>query len=93
MRLQVLISVAIFATIAACSSVKPKHTTLPETRYVDRPVKVYVEIDKELTKRVPWERGVTPDKSMEAAKMRGEVAEQYERQLKAIEQVQGKAVP
>ena len=77
----------------ACAGNRARQCPPPETRYVDRPVKVFVEIDKGMTRTVPWERGVTPDKSIEAAKKRGEVAEQYERQLKAIEQVQGKAVP
>lgn len=83
----------VIALATGCTTTKTRQCPPVETRFVDRPVKVYVEIDKDLTEIVPWERGVTPDKSIEAAKKRGEVAEQYERQLKAIEQVQGKAVP
>lgn len=91
MRAILIVSVLM---LAACKTAPVAHKPVePGLKVVEKPVKVYVSIGKELTKRCPWKRNIKPSESMAGSKERGDCAEQYERQLGAIEQVQGKPVP
>jgi hypothetical protein len=62
-------------------------------RVIEKPVKVYVEIDATLTARCDWRKDALPSESIEIAKERRSCLERYERQFDAIENVEGQAAP
>lgn len=86
------ILIASVLMLAACKTAPGSHKPVePSLKVVEKPAQVYVAIDKELTKRCPWKRKIKPSESLAGAKERGDCLDQYERQLGAIEQVQGRA--
>lgn len=87
-----MILVAVVLVLAACRTLpEAQKPVAPSMKVVAKPVPVYISIDKDLTKRCPWKRKIKPSESLAGAKERGDCLEQYERQLGAIEQIQGKA--
>ena len=84
------IMIASVLMLAACKTA-PHKPVEPSLKVVEKPVQVYVAIDKELTKRCPWKRKIKPSESVAGAKERGDCLDQYEAQLGTIERISGKA--
>lgn len=91
MRRMLLIAV-LLVLVAGCAATKPKVPT-PAPDVIEVPVKVYVPIDKKLTARCKWAREGKPSQVFDVSNGRKRCLVQYEGQLDAIEQVQGKPVP
>lgn len=87
-----LIVIASAALLAACQSTAPKRN-LPPPAVLNVPVATYVPIDPALRKRCSWERDGKPSAVFEISNGRKRCLMQYEIQLDAIDQVQGKPVP
>ena len=79
--------------LAGCKSAGATQPDVPVSTVIEVPVKVYVPIEANLTKRCPWPLGAKPSQAVEVAKKRRECLEAYERQLDAIGKVQGQPVP
>lgn len=85
------ILIASVLMLAACKTAPVSHKPVePSLKVVEKPVPIYVAIDKELTKRCPWKRKIKPSESVAGAKERGDCLDQYERSLDAIERISGK---
>lgn len=82
-----LIAVALMLT--ACQSAQPKPNP-PAPDIIEVPVATYVPIDGALTKRCSWIRAGKPSAVFEVSNGRKRCLDQYEAQLDAIGQVQGK---
>lgn len=86
------IMIASVLMLAACKTAPVAHKPVqPSLKVVEKPVQVYVAIDKDLTKRCPWKRKIKPSESVAGAKERGDCLDQYELQLGTIERISGKA--
>lgn len=85
-----LLAIALCVALTACQTVKP---TPPAATVIEKPVKVFVPIGRDLTARCPWPKSGKPSQSLEVARKRRECLEQYERQFDGIEKVEGKPVP
>ena len=86
--------VAVLASLAACSSAPPKvPPSAPVGAVVRVPVTTYVPIPTRLTSRCAWSREGEPSQVFAVSNGRRRCLLQYEAQLDAVEQVQGKPVP
>ncbi len=87
-----VIAVVTAALLAACQAAQPKpNASAPAV--ISVPVATYVPIDLGLTKRCNWVRDGELSAVFEVSNGRKRCLLQYEAQLDAIGQVQGKPVP
>lgn len=78
--------------LAACHAA-PIKPNVPAPAVIKVPVATYVPIDAALTKRCRWVRDGKPSEVFEVSNGRKRCLLQYEAQLDAIDQVQGKPAP
>lgn len=84
-----LFLLSLAGSIASCGKTRPD----PPPVVIEKPVAYFVPIDPKLTLRCEWPREGKPSEAIEIARLRRECLEAYERQLRAIEQVEGGAAP
>ncbi|KOQ69971.1 hypothetical protein [Stenotrophomonas maltophilia] len=84
-----LIAIAVASTLAACQPAPSKPNPPPPT-VITVPVATYVPIDPQLRKRCKWVREAPPSAVFEVSNGRKRCLLQYEAQLEAIDQVEGK---
>lgn len=78
--------------LAACQAAPTKPNPLPAA-VITVPVATYVPIDAQLRKRCKWVKEALPSAVFDVSNGRKRCLVQYEAQLEAIDQVQGKPVP
>lgn len=78
--------------LAACHAA-PIKPNAPAPTVLKVPVATYVPIDAELTKRCRWVRDGKPSEVFDVSNGRKRCLLQYEAQLDAVDQVQGKPTP
>lgn len=84
-----LIVVATAVLLAACQAMPSKPNPAPAT-VITVPVATYVPIDTQLRKRCKWVHDAPPSAVFDVSNGRKRCLLQYEAQLDAIGQVQGK---
>ncbi|HDS1307957.1 TPA: hypothetical protein ACOENG_004303 [Stenotrophomonas maltophilia] len=89
MRFALLLAVSL---LAACQPA-PTKPNPPPAAVITVPVATYVPIDGQLRKRCKWVKEAAPSAVFEVSNGRKRCLLQYEAQLEAIDQVQGKPVP
>ncbi|QNA95445.1 hypothetical protein G4G30_07560 [Stenotrophomonas maltophilia] len=82
----------IAALLAACQAA-PTKPNAPPAAVIAVPVATYVPIDAQLRKRCKWVKEAPPSAVFDVSNGRKRCLVQYEAQLDAIDQVQGKPVP
>lgn len=87
-----VIVVTTAALLAACQAAPTKPNPPPAT-VITVPVATYVPIDAQLRKRCKWVEEAPPSAVFDVSNGRKRCLVQYEAQLEAIDQVQGKPVP
>lgn len=87
-----VIVVATAALLAACQAA-PTKPNPPPAAVITMPVATYVPIDPRLRKRCKWVKDAPPSAVFDVSNGRKRCLVQYEAQLEAIDQVQGKPVP
>ncbi len=78
--------------LAACQAAPTKPSPSPAA-VITVPVATYVPIDAQLRKRCKWVKEALPSAVFDVSNGRKRCLVQYEAQLEAIDQVQGKPVP
>ncbi|WDM65318.1 hypothetical protein [Stenotrophomonas forensis] len=78
--------------LAACQAA-PTKPNPPPAAVITVPVATYVPIDAQLRKRCKWVKEAPPSAVFDVSNGRKRCLVQYEAQLEAIDQVQGKPVP
>lgn len=89
MRFPLLLAVSV---LAACQAA-PTKPNPPPAAVITVPVATYVPIDAQLRKRCKWVKEAPPSAVFDVSNGRKRCLVQYEAQLEAIDQVQGKPVP
>ncbi|MBH1877703.1 hypothetical protein I5W23_04360 [Stenotrophomonas maltophilia] len=89
MRFAPLLAVSL---LAACQAA-PTKPNPPPAAVITVPVATYVPIDAQLRKRCKWVKEAPPSAVFDVSNGRKRCLVQYEAQLEAIDQVQGKPVP
>ncbi|WP_164242341.1 hypothetical protein ACL5HQ_13750 [Stenotrophomonas maltophilia] len=89
MRFALLLVVSL---LAACQAA-PTKPNPPPAAVITVPVATYVPIDAQLRKRCKWVKEAPPSAVFDVSNGRKRCLVQYEAQLEAIDQVQGKPVP
>lgn len=84
--------IGLLVSLAACNP-EARKPNPPAPTVVSVPVATYVPIAPELTKRCSWVREGSPSAVFSVSNGRKRCLLQYEAQLGAVEQVQGKPVP
>ncbi|MDG9986813.1 hypothetical protein [Stenotrophomonas sp. GD04024] len=85
--------VVAFAMLLAGCQAAPVKQNVPAPAVIKVPVATYVPIDAALTKRCRWVRDGKPSEVFDVSNGRKRCLLQYEAQLDAVNQVQGKPVP
>ncbi|TQM07650.1 hypothetical protein FB552_0714 [Stenotrophomonas maltophilia] len=80
------------ALLAACQAAPTKQNP-PLSAVIKVPVATYMPIDAQLRKRCKWGREAPPSAVFDVSNGRKRCLVQYEAQLDAIDQMQGKPVP
>lgn len=83
---------ALAMLLAACRAA-PIKPNAPAPAVIKVPVATYVPIDASLTKRCRWVRDGKPSEVFDVSNGRKRCLLQYEAQLDAVDQVQGKPTP
>ncbi|WP_329767970.1 hypothetical protein [Stenotrophomonas muris] len=89
MRFALLLAVSV---LAACQAA-PVQPNPPPAAVITVPVATYVPIDAQLRKRCKWVKEAPPSAVFDVSNGRKRCLVQYEAQLEAIDQLQGKPVP
>lgn len=84
-----LIAALALALCACGRETKPA----PPPIVIEKAVKHYVPIDRELRKRCDWPKDAKPSEAIEVARKRRECLVQYETQLDGIDRVEGGPTP